>query len=324
MASMTDVARLAGVSVSTVSLVCNNKGYVSDEMRERVRAAMRELGYAPSTLARNLKMRRSGIIGVIVPDTAHPFFASFIKSAERHLYARGFKTMVCGSAGREGAEQEYLDMLEQQAMDALIMGAHTLDVSRYLSVHKPLVALDRYLSDQIATVRVDKLQVARLSAELFLTRGRRRVVQLVNSGAIRTFDDDRHSAFHQLLEREGVEVIDVPLGFNCFTPEEYVEGVHRAFDLVPDADGIVGVDMAALAAMREARRRGKSVPEDISVVAIDGTYITRMGPQVLTAIMQPINQLAARAAEMAASMACGGVPEGPSILDVVVQEGETL
>lgn len=325
MSSMTDVARLAGVSVSTVSLVCNKKGYVSEETRARVQAAMDQLGYRPSTLGRNLKMRRSGIIGVIVPDSAHPFFSTFTKYVERNLYARGFKTMICASAGRETVEQEYLDMLDQQAMDALIMGAHSLDVSRYLSVRRPLIALDRYLSDQIPTVRSDKEQIARMAAELFASRGRKKIVQLVSSGTIRTFDDARYATFAQLMAAQGAQVVDVALGFNCFTPDAYAEGVARAFDQVPDADGVLGVDMAALACLREAAKRGIRVPEDLSVVAIDGTYVTQIGPVELTAIVQQIDVLARRATDMAVSMvAGGGQPEGPRVIDVKLQQGETL
>ena len=100
MASIGDVAKLAGVSRSTVSLVCNNKGYVSDETRKKIEKAMKELNYIPSELGRNLKMQKSGIVGIIVPDIAHPF-QYVIKYAEKELYSRGYKALVCGTAGRE-------------------------------------------------------------------------------------------------------------------------------------------------------------------------------------------------------------------------------
>ena len=102
MTSIGDVAKLAGVSRSTVSLVCNNKGYVSEETRKKIEKAMKELNYIPSELGRNLKMQKSGIVGIIVPDIAHPFFSTFIKYAEKELYSRGYKALVCGTAGREG------------------------------------------------------------------------------------------------------------------------------------------------------------------------------------------------------------------------------
>lgn len=333
MASITDVAKLAGVSVSTVSLVCNNKGYVSDATREKVTRAAQELGYTPSQLGRNLKLQRSGIIGVIVPDIAHPFFAEFIKCVEQELQAKGYKTMVCGAAGRESVEQGYLDMLEQQSMDALIMGAHSLDISRYLGVSKPLVALDRYLSDEIPTIRADKNQIARMAADLFLERGRRRVVQLVSSKTIRDFDDVKEAAFRHNLEVAGAEVIDIPVGYNCFGFEQYLDVARRVFAEVPDVDGILGVDLGILACMQEAARLGRMVPEDVSMVAIDGTYVTRIGERTVTAIVQPIDAFAQCAADTVVDLVEHRPakdwekpsPEtGETVFEVTLQRGETV
>lgn len=73
---------------------------------------MKELNYIPSELGRNLKMQKSGIVGIIVPDIAHPFFSTFIKYAEKELYSRGYKALVCGTAGREDVEEAYLQMLD--------------------------------------------------------------------------------------------------------------------------------------------------------------------------------------------------------------------
>ena len=84
MTSIGDVAKLAGVSRSTVSLVCNNKGYVSEETRKKIEKAMKELNYIPSELGRNLKMQKSGIVGIIVPDIAHPFFSTLLNMLKRN------------------------------------------------------------------------------------------------------------------------------------------------------------------------------------------------------------------------------------------------
>lgn len=325
MAGITDVAKLAGVSVSTVSLVCNKKGYVSDATREKVLHAMAKLDYTPSQLGRNLKRQRSGIIGVIVPDAAHPFFATFIKRVERELHTRGYKTMVCGTAGREEVEQGYLDMLEQHTMDALIMGAHSLDVARYASATRPLITLDRLLSNEIPTIRADKLQIARLAARLFLECGRRKIVQIVSSGTIRSYDDSKDAEFRHLLECEGVEVIDIPVGFNCFTVEDYQAVAKRVFDEVSDADGILGTDLAAMMCLQEARCRGRFVPDDLSVVAIDGTYVTRATERVVTAIVQPVEQFACAAAAMVTSMVENKTRMAEDqVFEVTLQEGETL
>ena len=125
MVGMRDVARKAGVSLSTVSLVVNGTGYVSAEMRGRVEAAMRELDYIPNELARNLYSGRTSLIGVIVPTIRHPFFSTLTASLQRAFAARGLRTMLCSTADAEGGEVEYVDMLRRRMMDGIVMGAHT-------------------------------------------------------------------------------------------------------------------------------------------------------------------------------------------------------
>ncbi|MDO4260883.1 MAG: LacI family DNA-binding transcriptional regulator [Eubacteriales bacterium] len=325
MASISDVAKLAGVSRSTVSIACNNKGYVSKETREKIERAMKELNYTPSELGRNLKSRQSHIIGIIIPDIAHPFFSAFVKHAEKALYGKGYKTMVCGTAGREDVEQDYLDMLERKTMDGVIMGAHSLEVSNYLRVSRPILTLDRYLAEQIPTVRADKRQIGELAAALFAARGRKRIAQLVSSHTIRNYESERDETFRRCMRQSGAEVVDVSVGYNTFTPEQYAAAAERVFELCPDADGILGVDMAAIACMKEAARRGRRVPEDMSIVAIDGTYVTRLGEREVTAVMQPVQELAQQSVELIVSMVEGrGAQAMDRVLPVSVQEGGTL
>lgn len=324
MASIGDVAKLAGVSRSTVSLVCNNKGYVSEETRKKIEKAMEELNYIPSELGRNLKMQRSGIVGIIVPDIAHPFFSTFIKYAERELYSRGYKALVCGTAGREDVEEAYLQMLDRRTMDGVIMGAHSLKKERYLKINRPIVTLDRYLADYIPTVHVDKRQVAEKAAGLFLERNRKKVVQLVSSHTIKNYEDEKEQVFRETLQNNGCEVVDISVGYNTFTAERYRDAVVRVFEECSDMDGILGVDMAAIACLREAQLRGRKVPEDLSIVSIDGTYITRMGPEILTSLVQPVEEMAKKLVSMIILQIEGKqIEEVEAIFDVSIQSGET-
>lgn len=325
MASISDVAKLAGVSRSTVSIACNNKGYVSKETREKIERAMKELNYIPSELGRNLKKQRSNIIGIIIPDIAHPFFSTFVKYAEKELYAKGYKTMVCGTAGREDVEQEYLNMLERRTMDGVIMGAHSLSIEKYLQLSRPILALDRYLSDQITTIRTDKKQIGKLAAQLFLQKKRKNVVQLVSSHTIRNYEVEKDSVFRQCLEENGVTVTDISIGYNTFTPEAYQEKAGRVFELCPDTDGILGVDLAVLACMKEAARRGRSIPGDISVVAIDGTYVTRIGEKTVTALVQPLEEMARQSVHLILDLVEERRrPPLETVLPISLQQGETV
>ena len=114
------------------------------------------------------------------------------------------------------------------------------------------------------------------------------------------------------------------MGYNTFTTEKYQDAAARAFETCNDMDGILGVDMAAAACMREAQLRGRKVPEDLSIVAIDGTYITKIGPEILTAIVQPIEEMARKLVSMIISQIEGKkIEEVESIFGVTVQSGET-
>lgn len=156
MVGMRDVAKKAGVSLSTVSLVVNGTGYVSQEMRDRVEAAMRELDYIPNELARNLFSGRTSLVGVIVPTIRHPFFSTMTAELQRALAERGLRTMLCSTVDMRTGEAEYVDMLRRHMMDGIVMGAHTSHATDYwTSINRPVVAFDRYLGEGIPSVGAD-------------------------------------------------------------------------------------------------------------------------------------------------------------------------
>ena len=137
MVGMRDVAKKAGVSLSTVSLVVNGNGYVSDDMRERVRKAMQALNYVPNELARNLYHDCTNLVGVIVPTIRHPFFATFTAHLQHALAAQGLRTMLCSTADEADGEIQYVDMLRRHMMDGIVMCAHTSHPGDYwTSIHR--------------------------------------------------------------------------------------------------------------------------------------------------------------------------------------------
>ena len=134
MVGMRDVAKKAGVSLSTVSLVVNGTGYVSDDMRDRVQRAMNALNYVPNELARNLYHNRTNMVGVIVPTIRHPFVATFTASLQHMLAGQGLSTMLCSTADAENGEAEYVEMLRRHIMDGIVMSAHTAHTPDYRCV----------------------------------------------------------------------------------------------------------------------------------------------------------------------------------------------
>jgi len=179
MVGMRDVARAAGVSISTVSLVVNGTGYVSDEMKARVHSAMEDLDYIPNELARNLYRNRTDIIGVIVPTIRHPFFATLTASLQRVLYQHGFRTILCSTVDVNQDVDQYVDMLRRHMMDGIIMGAHTTyPASYWTSIGRPLVAFDRYLGPGIPVVASDHEGGGRSVADILLRSKARHVVMI--------------------------------------------------------------------------------------------------------------------------------------------------
>ena len=179
MVGMRDVAKEAGVSLSTVSLVVNKTGYVSDDMRARVKAAMKELNYVPNELARNLYKNRTNLVGVIVPTIRHPFFATLTAHLQRELAAQGLRTMLCSTADAENGEVEYVDMLRRHMMDGIIVCSHTTHPNDYwTSIHRPIVAFDRVLGGGIASIGSDHEQGGRLMAHMLVNTGAHHVVMI--------------------------------------------------------------------------------------------------------------------------------------------------
>lgn len=201
MARIKDVAQRAQVGVGTVSRMLNGSGYVAEETREKIEQAMRELNYTPNELARNLYRKRTGIIAVMVPNVSNPFFAEFVDCVEEDLYDAGYKMMLCNTAKAHNAELEYLDMLNRHIVDGVISGVHSLDIAEYRKVQKPIVALDRYLDEEIPVVAVDHASGGRMAAEELLRCSCRNILHFCGSTAVESPYHQRHQEFEKCMAR---------------------------------------------------------------------------------------------------------------------------
>lgn len=324
MASINDVAKRAKVAKSTVSLVVNNSGYVSKETRMKVEKAIKELNYTPSQLGRNLSKNRTNLIGIIIPDIAHPFFGTFVKYVEEALYQRGYKTMLCATVERENMEQEFLNMLNSRTMDGIIMGAHSLLQEQYMKLDKPIVAFDRDLGEGIPLIQADHKAGGRLAAEIFERSGCRKIVQVSGAKIVNTPAHEYHAAFEQELQTKGIRIYNVEMPHNAFKEEDFVQIAEKVFDLYPDIDGVFGADMLALACMKEAGKRQIKIPKQVKLVAYDGTYVTRLGERTVDSIVQPVKDMAFACSETIDTLVRGEKVENMhQIFPVSYQNGET-
>ncbi|NEG90459.1 LacI family DNA-binding transcriptional regulator [Bifidobacterium aerophilum] len=324
MVGMRDVAKKAGVSLSTVSLVVNGTGYVSEDMRTRVTEAMQSLNYIPNELARNLYRDRTNMIGVIVPTIRHPFFATFTSVLQREFSARGLRTMLCSTADSDKGEAEYVDMLQRHMMDGLVMASHTAHpVDYWTSIGRPVVAFDRYLGPGIPSVGSDHEQGGHMIADLLIRTGAKHVVMI--GGPRSQFHDlaaggtDTVGAgvkdttfptvrYYLTLEREltaaGIRYDYVEAG-SVGDFEGYAVAAHNVLDWFgPDGtadstaavDAIVSSDIGAAYAVQAALRCGLHIPDDLQIIAYDGTYLAGTAGVRMTAVRQDFDTIASTVA----------------------------
>ena len=270
MAGIKDVAKMAGVGVGTVSRMLNDSGYVSLDTRAKIEAAMKELNYTPNELARNLYYKKSGIIAVLVPNVSNPFFAEFVDCVEGELRKAGFKIMLCNTLKDVKAEAEYLDLLNRHIVDGIIAGMSSLDESEYSKIHKPIVALDRYLGEEIPVVAVDHKMGGRLAAEVLLRNGCKRILHFRSTAEKESLYLDWRRLDIQYYHQVAEEVMEKNLKF----------------------DGVFGVDRLAIECMNGLIRQHKKIPEEVKIVSYDGTYITELVEPQISTIVQPIDRMA--------------------------------
>ncbi len=297
-----DVAARAGVSVTTVSRVLNNRGSLSEKTRAKVHAAMDELNYYPNQLAVNLFKKRSMLVGLIVPDASHPFYGTEIKYIEEYLYEQDYKLMLCNAGEDQQREKEYLTMLQRNKVDGIIIASHTLNLEDYNKVSLPVVALDRYLGKNIPTVSADHEQGGRLAAAELVRCGCKKVAQIIGFSAVPTPSNERYTVFRQVMAEHGVQCLDYELPLNAFRFTEYLDFVQDILSNDPDIDGLFAVDNIACAAIKIASALSIKVPEQLKIVGYDGTEISLMSNLSLSTVVQPIRKIAQSTVDILLSM----------------------
>lgn len=285
-----DIAERVGVSVTTVSRVLNNRGYLSDDLKERVHKAMEEMNYQPNEVARSLSRKKSNILGLIIPDVSHPFFGQLTQHIEYYAYKHGFKLMLCNSMLNKKKEREYIDLLRASQVDGIIMGSHTMSVKDYMSIQLPIVTLDRQISNSIPYISSDNYRGGVLATNHLLEKGCKKIAYLSGNLRLHLLAKQRHDAFLAQVSRHNVEYVIRQTDLNGFKYTEYVEMVQNLFEEHSDIDGVfASSDMLALQVIKECRRLGKVIPEQVKIVGYDGIQLG--AAEDLTTIEQPIKEM---------------------------------
>ena len=290
--TLADVAELAGVSLTTVSRVLNNRGYLSEKTKKNVADAIEKLGYQPNSLARALHGKRTQTVGLIVPAVSLPFFGELAVEVENALADAGYRILICNSMGRADREREYLSLLVGNRVDGIISGAHNEGLSEYDTIRMPLVTIDRELSPSIPNVRCANEEAGTMATRALIEGGCRHPLLLTSRSGPRNL---REAGYRAEVERAGLTPHVVTVPFDTPTPQRFAmvrDALDEARATAP-VDGVFATDdLAAAEVLEWARTRSLSVPTDLAIIGFDGTETMRRALPHLATIRQPIEDIA--------------------------------
>ncbi len=281
MSNIKDVAKLANVSVATVSRVINNKGYVNKETRILVEEAIIKLNYIPNEFARTLYKKVSKTIGVIFPHLSNSFYYNVLEGIEEEAFNKGYKVMICNSREDASREEEYLKQFVKYNIDGLLIGSNSNIQSKYKELNIPLVSIDRKI-DGIPSVTSDNVGGGYRAAKKLVESGCQNIVHFRGPSILLTVKD-RSLGFDLYLKENNLTCTRVDLAF--IDPE--VQLITNYLNDHPKTDGIFcDSDIIASLVLSELYHLGKRVPKDVQVIGYDNTLLSHLVTPKLTTISQ--------------------------------------
>ncbi|MFC5467362.1 LacI family DNA-binding transcriptional regulator [Cohnella suwonensis] len=323
MPTIHDVALKAGLSVTTVSRVLNNRGYISEATRKKVFETMDMLNYQPNEIARSLLRKQSNIIGLIIPNVSHPFFGELANHVEYYAYRSGCKVLLCNSRLDPVKEKEYIEMLKRNRVDGIIMGSHTLEVEDYRNLNYPIVTIDRRI-DAIPFVASDNESGGEMAARLLIDKGCRKIAHFCGNLHLDMLSNLRTTAFERVVRAEGVEFLTLQTNMDVFDQQEYERLMAELFTQHSDIDGVFATsDIIASFVIKWCRKLGKEIPRQMRIVGYDDVSAASWVSPALTTIKQPIEDMGRLAVELIRKQMDGETIGREYVLPVKLVERET-
>ena len=320
MATMKDVAKLAGVGVGTVSRVINKNESVKESTRLKVEKAIKELNYTPNEIARTLKISQSKTIALILPTIWHPFFSELAYYTEENVWKRGFKMILCNSSSKKEKEIEYLDMLKQNKVDGIIAITYN-DIDRYVSSNLPIVSIDRHFSEGVAYVTSDNYNGGKLAVNKLIENGCKKIAFMGTHNERNTDVDNRRKGFE---EESIAKNIEYKIFDEIETGQDLEDNMEKFLRQNINIDGIFTInDFFGLRVIKILEKLNKKIPKDIKFIGYDGVKMSYEQDFIMSTIRQPVEQMAKEAVEMLFKMIEGDYTSKKVKLPVYYIKGDT-
>ncbi len=311
--TLEEVARLAGVSRSTVSRVINDHPSVRPETREQVWQAVRKSGYQPHAVARSLATNRTQIIGMVIPEAVttlftDPFFPLLLRGATEACNAHRYQLLLSLFDDPDGQEEMYQRVLRSGYLDGVILASASLSdplITDLLRDRIPFVSVGRPPNERVHYVDADNVAGGRMAVEHLIRLGHRRIATITGRLDM-SAGQDRLEGYRQALKAHRIPVEEELIVEGDFTENSGMVAMQRLLPASPNAVFIAS-DMMAIGALKALRQAGRQVPQDLALVGFDDLPIVSAIEPALTTVRQPIERMGSMAVEVLL-----GVLEGSS------------
>ncbi|WP_207942471.1 hypothetical protein DOK78_000896 [Enterococcus sp. DIV2402] len=309
MATIKDVAKRANLSVSTVSRYLNNHPYVSEERKKRIKEAMEELNYTPSSIATQLRSKKGTMVGILVSRITNPFFSYLVDAIEKQAKQQGYNVLIMQTYDDQTAEMKMLEMLKQQVITGLIMCSVEGDfkVIESYQEHGPIVFCNEKISEaNIPSVVTNQSQATYEAIQFLIQKGYHKIAYCTG-GTLTTkgHGKERTQGFERALLENSLP----------FKKEWVFQQVHTIADGRKVAQQLITLpkeqrpdaiftnsDEVAMGVLESFKDGGYNIPEDIAIMGFDNQPVTSLLSVPLTTIEQPVEALGVEATKLLISL----------------------
>ncbi|TDF98774.1 LacI family DNA-binding transcriptional regulator [Paenibacillus piri] len=303
MVTSRDVAKLAKVSVSTVSRAFREDVYISEEKKKKVFDAAIQLGYTPNLVARSLKNQKSGVIGLILTDIDNIFFSIVSRVIESDLKRQGYRLLVTyNTYNSDNMEQEAdnLNLLSASRADGIIFTPKSIKnqsiIERFRKQGIAMVQMYRLAYPDIDSVLIDDQKGAYMATKHLLQHGHRNILLLSIDNSIyqdirvpgNIYSDPRSEGYKKAMQEEGVPIADASM-MNLPVLMDAREMIKQRINEIKPTAIIAGTNLIARDAIKACKEQGFSIPNDISMVMFDDVDFASLLD--ITTVSQPINEI---------------------------------
>lgn len=299
LSNIREVARLAGVSVATVSRTLTSPDCVRQTTRDKVNAAVEQTGYRPNQMAVQFRSRRTGNLVILVPKIANSFFSRVISGAQQAAQAAGYRLLLCDTQGNEDIEREFAALVYAHQADGVIqLRAYDPFPAENLAPPPIINACEVIKHGRHTTISLDNHAAAKAMTEYLIGLGHCRI-GLIKGPQSSPLTQDRVAGYQAALDQADIPVDPALICHGDFSLRAGYDGVASLLEMHDRPTAVFCEnDEMAIGALKRIKEAGLRVPEDISLVGFDDIPLAQYCDPPLTTIAQPADSFGRRAVEM--------------------------